>query len=354
VYNGEKDLKRTIDSVVNQPSHDYEIIIVDDGSKDSSYTIISEYVEKFPDRIKCIKSDNYGVSHARNLGISASIGKYIIFLDQDDIILPNVFNNNLVSKLYEYYNQGVDSIAFKSVCANSFVDRFVLNDTEIQTKQNENGKNKVYMISQCPIHFSFYNRKLFFKDGIRCFEKYRNCDTDMQFTHLLFYNSREVVVDNSIFFYCWINNPYSVSHDFKKYDEKYLNIIRAWKDTRDYHKKNDNESAKKYCESWICGAYYWLLLGHYGRSFTEGSLKKTLNDLDIQNIIVKYKQCYNPITIQGLDSYYNNKFKFIITSHISFLKIRIGNFLSKTTCLKKAIDKKKYPVNQDDLVLLIS
>ena len=83
VYNGEKVLKRCVESLLNQDHKDIEIILVDDGSKDSSFEIISEYAEK-DERIVPIHKENSGVSSTRNLAISKAKGDYIQFVDVDD------------------------------------------------------------------------------------------------------------------------------------------------------------------------------------------------------------------------------------------------------------------------------
>ena len=86
VYNVEKYLKVCIDSVINQSIDGYEIILVDDGSTDSSGIICDRYVQANPKIIKCIHQNNMGQSHARNIGISVAKGDYIMFLDSDDYI----------------------------------------------------------------------------------------------------------------------------------------------------------------------------------------------------------------------------------------------------------------------------
>lgn len=85
VYNKEKWIENTLHSVINQTFFDSEIIIIDDGSTDSSL----EIVEKC-DRIKVLKQKNKGASAARNVGIDTARGKYIIMLDADDTIEPNM------------------------------------------------------------------------------------------------------------------------------------------------------------------------------------------------------------------------------------------------------------------------
>lgn len=89
VYNVEDYLSKCLDSVVNQTFDNYEIIIIDDGSTDSSPKIISEYQKKFPEKIIAITKQNEGQAVARNLGIEKSCGEYVMFVDGDDYLDEN-------------------------------------------------------------------------------------------------------------------------------------------------------------------------------------------------------------------------------------------------------------------------
>ncbi len=88
IYNRERYIRRCIDSVLNQQNVETEIILVDDGSTDSSPQIIKEYASNYSN-IKPIFTPNQGVSHARNTGLDAANGKYIAFIDSDDFLEPD-------------------------------------------------------------------------------------------------------------------------------------------------------------------------------------------------------------------------------------------------------------------------
>ncbi len=90
VYNAEKFLKKCVDSVIAQTYSDWEIILVDDGSVDHSWEIISCYVKK-DSRIRGVKQENGGPGKARNTGLENATGDYVIFLDSDDYIDPEYF-----------------------------------------------------------------------------------------------------------------------------------------------------------------------------------------------------------------------------------------------------------------------
>ncbi len=89
VYNSELYLRDCLDSVVNQSLREIEIICVNDGSVDSSLVILHEYAKR-DDRIKIIDKPNEGQSVARNLALSIASGKYVVFVDSDDHVDPNL------------------------------------------------------------------------------------------------------------------------------------------------------------------------------------------------------------------------------------------------------------------------
>lgn len=88
IYNAEKYLRRCIESVLKQDFEDFELLLVDDGSKDLSGHICDEYAKQ-DERIRVIHKENSGVSDSRNLAISLARGEYLQFMDSDDWITPD-------------------------------------------------------------------------------------------------------------------------------------------------------------------------------------------------------------------------------------------------------------------------
>lgn len=105
VYNVQKFLEKCLKSVVEQQFNNLEIIIIDDGSTDNSLEICKRFKQK-DNRIKIIESENYGVSHARNLGIEQITGNYVVFIDSDDYV-----SIDFISRLhYEIKKENADII----------------------------------------------------------------------------------------------------------------------------------------------------------------------------------------------------------------------------------------------------
>jgi len=128
VYNGERYVSEAIDSVLNQTYKDFEIIVIDDGSKDNTPNIL----EKYGSKIKWKSQENKGQASAINEGINMAKGKYIAYLDADDVCLPERFENQ-VKYLDDHYSVGL-----------AYSDRHQI---------NENGETQRIIKSQPPDNF---------------------------------------------------------------------------------------------------------------------------------------------------------------------------------------------------------
>lgn len=97
VYNVEKHIKQCIDSIINQTYTDYEIVVVNDQTPDNSMQIVQEFAETYPEKFNIINQQNKGLGGARNTGVYAAKGEYILFVDSDDYI-----ESNTLQVLYGY------------------------------------------------------------------------------------------------------------------------------------------------------------------------------------------------------------------------------------------------------------
>lgn len=128
VYNAEKYLNRCIDSILNQTARNFELLLINDGSKDSSGKIIDSYV-KSDNRIKCIHKTNGGVSAARNLGLNMAKGDYVTFVDSDDWIESSLLEHcfSIIEK------HGVDIIRWGYICEYNDSSHKIVCDKECVT-----------------------------------------------------------------------------------------------------------------------------------------------------------------------------------------------------------------------------
>ena len=184
VYNVEPYLRRCIDSILAQSFADFELILVDDGSTDACGAICDEYVEK-DERILVIHQENGGLSAARNTGIKASAGEYLLFCDSDDYV-SDTWCDNLVNCISRdkkkfifggihvvYHSQGNDSVQLRAPAAErktwTVTDFFelqgknytgyawnVLYDAEI-VRDNNLLFSKEYIIEDLPFNLDYLN-----------------------------------------------------------------------------------------------------------------------------------------------------------------------------------------------------
>ncbi|HET6785734.1 MAG TPA: glycosyltransferase [Erysipelotrichaceae bacterium] len=97
IYNAEKHLKLTLDSLVNQSIDSFELILVNDGSTDNSQEIIDAYKSKYPTLIRSYSKPNCGIAHTRNFGLQQVNSEYFGFVDSDDIVEPDMFEKLYLS-----------------------------------------------------------------------------------------------------------------------------------------------------------------------------------------------------------------------------------------------------------------
>jgi glycosyltransferase involved in cell wall biosynthesis len=153
IYNVAEYLPKCIESILAQTYPDYELILVNDGSKDDSPVIAEEYAKK-DSRIRVIHKPNGGLSDARNEGMKYASGKYISFIDSDDFIEPDMLEQCVSAMhaadadmvIFDYY-QYYQATGKKEVITNRFEEGTVysLSDTpELLTGIANAAWNKLY------------------------------------------------------------------------------------------------------------------------------------------------------------------------------------------------------------------
>ncbi|MDQ0783482.1 glycosyltransferase family 2 protein [Chryseobacterium sp. W4I1] len=220
VYNVENYLVKCLDSLVKQSLQNIEILVVNDGSTDSSALIIEEYAAKFPEKIKAFTKENGGLSDARNFGLDRASGEYIGFVDSDDYVTETMFEEML--QLAEKYQ------AKMVICNIQKVDQ----DGEVTQKltQIPNMPEKIELED----HFSVFSdlsyfacNKLFKKELFddKRFKKGVHFE-DIQLIPQLLLECR-VLAQTQNFHYQYLERTDSIT---KTHTEKGLDILKAVKD----------------------------------------------------------------------------------------------------------------------------
>lgn len=162
IYNVEKQLTKCIESLIRQKIEDIQIILVNDGSTDTSGEISKRYATQYPEKILYLEKENGGLSDARNYGLTYATGKYISFVDADDYITENLYND-----LNPYMNQQYDMIKFKVARVNEKGDILSLNYTPVfKEKTGEEAFDILYKTDvMTEVAWGYIYRSDFFKNN---------------------------------------------------------------------------------------------------------------------------------------------------------------------------------------------
>lgn len=191
LYNSEKFIYSCIFNLINQKTkYKFEVLLVNDGSKDQTLTIARDYQSKYPDKIVVLDQDNAGISAARNAGIHTAKGRYLSFIDHDDVV-----KDNFVEKLIETaYKEDAD------IVKSAFAD---IRKGKVQKPQEQNSivvcgsmKEKLFQYRSY-IFPGVYKRELFWNIGFPTGFWYE----DMIVRTLLYRQSRKFVHISDILYY---------------------------------------------------------------------------------------------------------------------------------------------------------
>lgn len=314
VYNVEKYLNKCIDSILSQKLSNYELLLIDDGSTDSSSEICKTFALQ-DHRIKYFRKENGGLSDARNFGIERAVAKYIVFIDSDDYIDSDY--------LVSLYTAIVNNDADVAMCGFKFVndkydliDRVSVSDFE-EDKKVISGKNLLRNVFKKNGHVfvvvwnKIYKRKLF--DTVK-FEKGRLYE-DEYINFKLFWNVQKIaLVDKQNYNYVQRNGSIKNSKISKK---KIIDIFEIYQRRMEFYKLKDDNL---YHLANV--AYRKLLLRiYYDFIHTFPSLKKSVQ--------IKYRK------LKKIDSYAIKIDFWMLQDWLAYVSLPLA------ACLRKIIIKLK-------------
>lgn len=230
VYNVETLLDRCLASLNKQTFKEFEVLVINDGSTDSSESIIQKYVDEKPEVFKLINQENAGQSAARNHGVELAKGKYIYFLDSDDYIKPStlrmMYDTAEMNKL-DYVIDGFQRVDESG----NYIDSFTIPTVVHSQVINPSVDTSLFLI-----HNSIWNR-LYLKDIIvKNNLKFMSgiWYEDLLFGHQYYiYSQRAMVVNQQNYFY--VQRPGSIMASMSS--EKNLDIVVVFKELIDFYKK---------------------------------------------------------------------------------------------------------------------
>ena len=170
VYNTEAYLAKCLDSLLDPACRDYEIIVVNDGSTDGSRAVMTDYVRRYPGLIHPVDTPNGGLGHARNTGLAAAKGEWVLFVDSDDYLAPHAVKE-ILEILDEEPGDPFDIAVFDFVHVNE--EGSVL--ASFSGCEKEEPPGMVLLPAAQRLHHEFH----------RCCPQYRNDDRDGKCTGLL-------------------------------------------------------------------------------------------------------------------------------------------------------------------------
>ena len=243
IYNGEKYIRSTIENLLSSDYESLEVILVIDGSTDSSKKICDEFNENL--RVKIIEKENGGIFSARNAGLYEATGEYVMFCDQDDILDVSILedlqkiikgNNNpnvICLNAKTFYDDVNESEQFLQVKTEN---QLILNQLQIREhllyqiiyELRDRAKELLIENYNGQIWNCVYNRK-FLQDNNIYFERCPNFEDDFLFSITCFAYATSVVLINRELYY-WRLHQQSTSHTSKYIEdfyEKSMNVYRA-------------------------------------------------------------------------------------------------------------------------------
>ena len=265
VYNVEKYVWKTLESIFEStlPKSELEVIVVNDGTKDNSMSIVNEFAAKF-DNLKIINQENQGLSVARNTGLKAARGKYVWFVDSDDWIeydslpfllkhLEHSDKDVLMFKIREYDEEG-----------RILLERFFhdnkneeqISGTNVVLYQKKYGVDITPMQQYVISRDFLLSNKLFFVPGIY--------HEDKEFAPRMLINAKKVTIIPKVI-YCYLRrNSGSITTDDSLQKKRCLSKIEIYKRYITFGERlirNNDKEALSYCKYGMA-SYIWNSLSY--------------------------------------------------------------------------------------------
>lgn len=242
IYNVEQYIGRTLNSLIQQSNNKFEIIIVDDGSTDNSYTVAKKIMEEQKKiKYKILRNENRGVSYARNRGLEESEGAYVVFIDGDDFVSVELVENiskEISEKDYDVICWGYNIVTEKDKVIQNFFEKYnpsfkIISGLEIL---------KSIIINQslwiCTGSAAI-KKSLLLKYDLKYTEGCSNGE-DQEFTYKLLSRAKDIsFIKEVLSFYLKREGSVSNSFNVKRFD-----VILAMKRTTMYFDNMDHKDIK--------------------------------------------------------------------------------------------------------------
>lgn len=298
VYNTKKYLEKCLDSLVYQTLDDIEIIVVNDGSPDESQKIIDRYVQAYPNKVQAYVKENGGLSDARNFGISKCNGEYIGFVDSDDYVNLDMYQN--------MYNKAKEQDFDMVVCDIRYVYENVSKEVSSQVDEdiNDLDKIKAQMVNIYPAAWNKIYKKKLFENGV-LFKKGVWYE-DVEFLYRLFPYIKSIGTIKKTF----VNYVQRDGAITRTFDERVYNYIDNFNGIVEFYKAKSfyDEYYSELEYSYV--RYLYMTFIKTACNFDKKEYKKACK-LAKKNVLEKFPNYKQNKYIQGLSGFYLKHFNAI-------------------------------------------
>lgn len=228
VFNASQYIGKTLDSIINQDFDGYEIIVVDDGSTDNSLDIVNEALKSCEIPHQIIHQENAGVSVARNTGIDASSGDYLVFIDADDYVSSNhlktLYNGKTDFSLILYTKKYGDRLT----SLDSYTEEMISTEEFIKKELN------------MEITFNFF--QLMYKSRIIKLNNVRFTPgtvygEDTEFAHKALHYGDEIAINNEVTYYYVQHSDSAVNTtEFRRFG-----VVGVFENLAEFYRKNNRD-----------------------------------------------------------------------------------------------------------------
>lgn len=333
VYNGEALVAEAIQSVLSQPNGDLELVILNDGSKDST-TVICEKFVQMDKRVKLVNHTNVGLGKNRNIGIPLLTGEWVIFLDHDDLLAPNFYTDGLEQFLRLCEKKKIEVIVPARIRVDYEKTEYIFDPVGRNGVFDGHGEASWWIKNE--FASLIYSNRLIQEKAL-FFEETRP-EMETVFRHKAAYLAEKVLFTDDFYFSVRRGNPSSISNTWK-----YSSILdvrrRSYESLLVWHQNIDGKdllSVQKVKNELI------RIMGNYFsfgvKELTLPEFKKLISQAEVAKYLVSPPD-YFPAKIRRICSL----FRYFPTGGYCFYRVKqfITNILHPKKVLKYDGDMKK-------------
>lgn len=319
IYNAEDYLGACLDSILCQTYRDFELLLINDGSPDGCGKICDEY-EKVDERIRVFHQSNQGVSSARNLGLSKSTGEFVLFVDSDDTIHPDLLSD-VVKATKEYH---ADIVIFNYQAIDKHGEFLYSAQIDLLPKvpftMESNPKLLMTPASLC----NKFIKKSLFDDFVFPLDSWYE---DLWMTPRIYLRAENIVYIGEKLLYNYLLRPGSIMHS-GNLEKLYLDRTKVLRNLLDYF--NNNNLFEKYKEELEA---LTVLHGYFYASLETLLMKNDRNQLaKFRAFIESEFECFQKNAyLKKLSLKEKLQFKLLLNKQYNLIRVltSIKNFASR-------------------------